>query len=78
MESSQFVNIGSFRPNWIKAKERRCLLTFSFSLEVPEGEESAAVDEMRESILESLTTWSRDCGVRSRRREKERREKRGL
>jgi hypothetical protein len=75
MESSQFVNIGSFRPNWIKSKDRRVLLTFSFSLEVPEGEESSAVDELRYSIAHSLSKWSRDCLVRYRRRAKERRGK---
>jgi hypothetical protein len=42
-------------------------------MEVPMGEESAAEAELRESILESLTQWSRSFRVRMLKKVKERR-----
>jgi hypothetical protein len=68
-----FVNCGAFRPKWLKAKGVRHRLTFSFSVEVPMGEELAVSDDLRAAILESLSMWSRSFRVKMCKKDKERR-----
>jgi hypothetical protein len=72
-----FIHCGAFRPRWLKSNQSRTTLTFSFSVEVPMGEEESVEDDLRESILESLTSWSRSCYVKVKKKEQERKVKRG-
>jgi len=59
-----FVNGGAYRPKWMKANQSRGTVHFAFSVEVPAGEEDDVVEELRESIRECVSAWSRSCWVK--------------
>ena len=71
-----YIHCGSFSPKWLAANRKRTSMTFSFSLDVPMGEEESTCDELQESIREVLTSWSRSNWVKQKKREKERKAKR--
>ena len=70
-----FVNIGRFRPKWLKKKQLRELYHFEFSVEVSLGEDSAVDSEIREKVEELLGLWSRRCYNRYQKRVKENKNK---
>ena len=67
-----YVNGGSFRPKWLRKNQSRSVLHFSFSLEVPCENESAASLELCELVHSLVSDWSRKCYVQRKKEETER------
>ena len=66
-----YVGCGAYRPKWLNAKSKRRTLTFSFSVEVPAGEEFETVEVLRESVHDAVSSWSRSCLCKLKKRVKE-------
>jgi len=70
-----FSNCGSYRPKWLRRKSQSTSVTFTFSVEVPMGEENVVVGVIREGVEDLVTRWSRSCYRSLKKREREERQK---
>ena len=59
-----YVNCGAFRPKWLKAKTKRVNIRVNFTIEVPEFEQSEAMEDLRVGVLDMLSRWSRSHWVK--------------